>query len=474
MADYDSPRSQPSPAPAHERRIGIVGAGFTGALLAVHLIRHCRTPTCVLLFDRTGRFGPGLAYQTEDRGHLLNVRAANMSAFPDQPDHFLRWLDPFDPGPGAAAQAFASRGQYGRYLQDVLETARREAPPFLHFEPVAAEITDLEPMATGHCLIAADGTRHPVDDVVLCLGNFPPRPPAIARPGFYDDPSHFVSNPWDIAALEAIAPDRPVLILGSGLTMVDVVMTLTRRGHRAPLTVLSRHGLLPTVHQSAPPWPDFITGKSLPATVSARLALVRAEVRRAVRLGADWRSVVDSLRPHLPMLWRSLSRTEQRRFLRRLRPYWDIHRHRMAPEIAGTIEHLLARNRLTVVTGHLLDLERTDGSTLATIRPRRADEPVTLTTDVVINATGLATDILQVPDALIRNLLARGIVRPDPLAIGLDVSDNGGLIDRAGQPVPGLHALGPLTRSAWWEVTAVPELRNQATRFARQLAGPPP
>ena len=451
-----------------------MGAGFTGALLAVHLIRHCRTPTRVLLFDRTGRFGPGLAYRTEDRGHLLNVRAANMSAFPDQPDHFLRWLDPFDPGPGAAGQAFASRGQYGSYLQDVLETARREAPPFIHFEPVAAEITDLEPMATGHCLIAADGTKHPVDEAVLCLGNFPPRPPTIARPAFYDDPTHYVSNPWDTAAIEAIAPDRPALILGSGLTMVDVVMTLTRRSHHAPLTVLSRNGLLPTVHQFTRPWPDFIAGKSLPATVSARLTLVRAEVRRAARLGADWRSVIDSLRPHLPMLWRSLSRTEQRRFLRRLRPYWDVHRHRMAPEIAGIIDQLMIRNRLTLVTGTLLDLERTDGTTLATIRPRRADAPVTLTTDVVINATGLATDILQVPDALIRNLLARGTVRPDPLAIGLDVSDNGGLIDHAGQPVPGLHALGPLTRGAWWEITAVPELRNQVARFARQLAGPAP
>ena len=471
MVEYDSQRSQTPPAPALERRIGIVGAGFTGALLAVHLIRHCRTPTRVLLFERTGRFGPGLAYRTEDRGHLLNVRAANMSAFPDQPDHFLNWLDPFDPGPGAAGQAFATRSQYGRYLQDVLETARREAPAFIHFETVAAEITDLEPMAAGHCLIAADGLRHPVDEAVLCLGNFPPRPPAIPRPGFYDDPAHFVNNPWDTAALEAIAPDRPVLILGSGLTMVDVVMTLTRRGHRAPLTVLSRHGLLPTVHKFTRPWPDFITGKSLPPTVSGWLALVRAEVRRAARLGADWRSVLDSLRPHLPTLWRSLSRTEQRRFLRRLRPHWDVHRHRMAPEIASTIDHLMVRNRLSLVTGTLLDLERTDGTTLATIRPRRAGEPVTLTTDVVINATGLATDILKLSDALIRNLLARGIVRPDPLGIGLDVSDNGGLIDRAGQSVPGLHALGPLTRGAWWEITAVPELRNQAAGFARHLAG---
>lgn len=474
MVNNGSQRSQPSSSPTVERRIGIVGAGFTGALLAVHLIRHCRTPTRILLFDRTGRFGPGLAYRTEDRGHLLNVRAANMSAFPDQPDHFRRWLDPFDPSPGAAGQAFATRGQYGRYLQDVLETARREAPPFIHFEPVAAEITDLEPAAAGHCLIAADGTRHPVDEAVLCLGNFPPRPPAILRPGFYDDPAHFVSNPWDTAAIEAIAPDRPVLILGSGLTMVDVVMTLARRGHRAPLTVLSRHGLLPTVHQSAPPWPDFIAGKSLPATVSARLALVRAEVRRAARRGIDWRSVIDSLRPHLPALWRSLSRAEQRRFLRRLRPYWDVHRHRMAPEIAAAIDRLLIQNRLTLVTGRLLDLERRDGTTLATVRPRGGAQPVTLTTDVVINATGLATDILQVPDALIRALLARGLVRPDPLAIGLDVSDEGALIDQAGQPVPGLHALGPLTRGAWWEITAVPDLRNQAAQFAGQLAGPPP
>ena len=474
MAESERQPHPPAALEATGRRIGIIGAGFTGALLAVHLIRQCRTPTQVLLFDRTGRFGPGLTYRTDDRGHLLNVRAANMSAFPDQPDHFLRWLDPLDPGAnaaGATGQAFATRSQYGRYLQDILETARREAPPFVHFEPVFADITDLEPEGPGHRLIAADGSGYRVDDVVLCLGNFPPRPPAIANTGFFDDPRHYLSNPWDNAAIEAIPPDRPVLILGSGLTMVDVVMTLTRMGHRTPLVVLSRHGLLPTVHRASAPWPDFIAGTELPATVSGLFLLVRAQVRQAARHGGDWRSVIDSLRPHLPALWRGLPLSERQRFLRRLRPYWDVHRHRTAPEIAGTIARLWEREMLRLVTGRLLDLERKDGATLATIRPRGADSDVTLTTDVVINATGLATDILSVPDALIRNLLARGLVRPDPLAIGLDVCDQCGLIDRAGQSVPNLYALGPLTRGAWWEITAVPELRNQAAQFARHLAG---
>ncbi len=461
-------RSQPSAT--RERRIGIIGAGFTGTLLAAHLIRLCRVPTRVLLFDRSGRFGPGIAYRTDDPDHLLNVRAANMSAFPDRPDHFLAWLDPFDPGAGATRQAFATRGQYGRYLEDVLETARREAPPFLQFELITTEISDLEPNAAGHRLIGADGSVHPVDEVVLCLGNFPPRPPVIAHPFFFDDPAHFVSDPWNSAAIEAIAPDRPVLILGSGLTMVDVVMTLTRRGHRAPVAVLSRHGLLPTVHRATPPWPDFIANHQPPETVPALFALVRSEVRRASRSGRDWRSVIDSLRPHLPTLWRAFSYQEKRRFLRHLRPLWSIHRHRMAPEIAQILNRLRENGRLRVVTGRLLDLERSGNDTAASIQVRGLDTPVRLPTDVVINATGFATDITKVPDGLIRNLLGRGLVRPDPLGIGLDVLDDCSLIDRARQSVPGLYALGPLTRGAWWEL-AVPELRNQAAQFAGQLAG---
>jgi uncharacterized NAD(P)/FAD-binding protein YdhS len=340
----------------------------------------------------------------------------------------------------------------------------------VHFELVAADITDLEPIAAGHRLRGADGSEFVVDEAVLCLGNFPPRPPTIANPGFFDDPDSFVVNPWNQTAIAAIAPDRPVLILGSGLTMVDVVMTLAGQGHQAPLTVLSRHGLLPSVHQASPPVPDFIAGRRLPKTVSARLALVRAEVSRIARIGGDWRGVIDSLRPHLPFLWGSLSLAERQRFLRHLRPIWDVHRHRMAPEIADTINRLLIRERLTLVTGRLLDLERHQSTTIATIRPRGARQPMALTTDLVINATGLATDIRQVPDALVRNLLDRGIVRPDPLAIGLELSEDCGLIDRAGRLVPGLHALGPLTRGAWWEVTAVPELRNQAAWFAYALA----
>jgi uncharacterized NAD(P)/FAD-binding protein YdhS len=298
-------------------------------------------------------------------------------------------------------------------------------------------------------------------------------PAATTHAAFFEDPGLFVGNPWDNTAIEAISPDRPVLILGSGLTMVDVAVSLASRGHRAPLTVLSRHGLLPAVHRLSPPWPEFVTGSPPPETVSARLALVRAEVRRAARHGTDWRSVIDSLRPYLPDLWRSLPPAEKHRFLRHLRPYWDVHRHRMAPEIAETLDGLLVQKRLKQINGRLIDLERTDGATIATIRPRGSDTPITLTTDLVINATGLASDVRQLPDALIRNLLDRGTVGPDPLAIGLDVTDTCGLLDNTGRPVPGLYALGPLTRGAWWEITAVPELRNQTARFAQHLAGLP-
>ncbi len=474
MIESSSSRQTPVSGSLGERRIGIVGAGFTGALLAVHLVRQARTPTHILLFDRSGRFGPGLAYQTDDQSHLLNVRAANMSAFPDQPDHFVRWLDPLDvsaSGIGASGQAFATRGQYGRYLQDVLETARQSAPSCVRFETVAAEITHLEPTATGHQLVDGDGTQYSVDDVVLCLGNFPPRPPALTNPTAFDDPGSVINNPWDTAAIQAIRPDQSVLILGSGLTMVDVVVTLARQGHHAPLTVLSRHGLLPAIHRVCPPWPGFVGKTALPETISARLALVRAEVRRAAAQGVDWRSVVDSLRPYLPDLWRSLSLAEKRRFLRHLRPYWDVHRHRMAPEIAEILGRLLVQERLTLTVGRLVELQQAQEGVVATLRPRGTDTTTTLTVDWVINATGLASDIRQIPDVLVRSLLRDGTVRPDPLAIGLDVSDEGHLIDQNGQKIPGLYALGPLTRSAWWEITAVPELRNQAAQFARLFTG---
>lgn len=334
-------------------RIGIVGAGFTGSLLAAHLAREARTPMEILLIERRGRFGPGLAYSTDDANHLLNVRAANMSAFPDDPDHFLRWLARRN-GESARENAvklrFASRRDYGVYVADVLEQATAAAAPGVRLQRISGEAVGLTPIPGGVRLLL-DGLRHlDVQQAALCTGHLPPLPP----PGVSIDvlaSDRYIADPWEEGALARIGRDARALILGSGLTMVDVVLSLIAGGHRGDILALSRRGLLPTDHADIQPFASQLDPRNFPTTTRGLFRALRREAARAEMEGAGWRSAFDALRPYHHRLWCGLSLDERRRFMRHARSYWDTHRHRMAPEAARRIADLRASGQLSVRAG---------------------------------------------------------------------------------------------------------------------------
>lgn len=450
------------------RRIVVIGGGFSGSLLTAHLMRLSQQPTVITLIEKSGRVGRGLAYATQDDGHLLNVRVNNMSAFPDDPGHFQRWLVERGGSSAPAADAFVSRGTYGAYLEDVFQRSRGEAAPATRLEILAGEAVQLVRAGVGFTIHLADGRTVTADQAVLAIGNFPPSPPAAIDPSLVDD-RRYIGNPWDTARISQIAADESVLILGTGLTMVDVVVSLISRGHRAPITALSRRGLLPNRHRDVGSYPDFIAGTTLPTTLLDLLGRVRREVRFAAANGIDWRSVVDSLRPYIRQLWRAQPVKEQRRFLRHLRAYWDVHRHRMAPAIGDLIDGRRRNGGLRFLVGRLTEVAAIDGQVRATLLPRGGGDPVSLTADHVINSTGPECDFRRLPAPLIRSLLAEGTVRIDRLGLGLEVGEDDEIVDANGETVTGLHALGPLTRGAYWEMLAVPELRTQAAVLARTL-----
>ena len=103
-------------------RIAIVGGGASGALMAAHLLRGRPRNLAVTIIETRAELGRGLAYATDNPSHLLNVRAANMSAFADDPGHFARWLSTQRDAPAAADPEFrfVSRGLYGRYLESLI------------------------------------------------------------------------------------------------------------------------------------------------------------------------------------------------------------------------------------------------------------------------------------------------------------------------------------------------------------------
>lgn len=312
------------------RRIAIVGAGYTGALLAANLIRSAGTPLALTLIDPAADRGPGLAYTTPSGSHLLNVRAANMSAYADQPRHFVEWLA--RRGDGADGEtAFVPRVVYGDYLCEVLAQARRGAPAHVEVSDVYDRVEDIAEEAGVVVLRLGGGAELRADEAVLCLGNFPPSPPPGVTADLAASP-RFVGNPWDFAAIAGLPKDRPVLVLGTGLTMVDAVLALDDAGHPGPFLALSRRGLRPQVHAPVAAPAEVFDPDRLPTRTADLVRRVREAAGRT-----EWRAVVDSLRPYTHRLWQGLPLEERRRFLRHVRPYWDIHRHRIAPAVAARL-----------------------------------------------------------------------------------------------------------------------------------------
>jgi uncharacterized NAD(P)/FAD-binding protein YdhS len=416
-------------------RVAIVGAGYSGTIAAVEIARAAPGAEIVLI-EKSGRFAAGAAYGTSSPGHLLNVRARNMSALAGEPDHFAAWAA----GEGHGPDDYVPRRDYRRYLAALLDSV-----------PGVRRLTGEAVGIEGGELALASGDRIGFDSAVLAGGNYPSRLPAEFGPGA-------IHEPWSAEGAAAVgraaAGDGELLLVGTGLTMVDMAVSLEEAGFRGRITAASRRGLVPRAHVSPPPAP-------LERIPQARLG----ELVREVRGHSPWRASVDGLRPHSIALWQGLAEDEQRRFLRHLRPWWDVHRHRIAPQVAARIEAMRRSGRLEVAAARIARIEG-DRVTLA----RRGGGELSRRFAAVINCTGPQGAIERVEDALIRSLIASGRARPDRLGLGLEV-DGRSRIAGTGDG-PDLYALGPLTRGAFWEIVAVPDIRGQAAGVAKAIASP--
>ncbi|WP_161600967.1 FAD/NAD(P)-binding protein [Teichococcus oryzae] len=432
--------------------LAIIGGGFAGTSLALQA-RLARPDWRVLLFE-PAEPGPGLAYSTLEPGHLLNVPAAGMSLFPDRPAHFAEWLAARPDAPRAAPgePVFAPRRLYGRYLSEQFRAA--EGPMLRH---VALPVSRLERTGGGFVLRAGEETWR-AGRVALAVGGF-------AAPG--GAPPPMFSNPWDPAALRGIDPDAPVLLLGLGLTAVDMLVSLREGGHRGPVLGLSRHGWLPLPHlpRAAPP-----VAVELPQGCGPLEALrrIRQAQREAAGQGQPWQAVMDGVRPQVQRLWQDWDLAARRRFLRHGRSAWNLHRHRVAPSIGAFLAKQRATGGLEVVAGRLLSW-RTAASGAEVVIGRRGGGELRREVGRIIQCIGPDGASAWRQGAPVAGLMERGVVEVEPLGLGLRVAPSGQIADAAGSVVPGLAAIGPLTRGMLWEITAVPEIRAQA---AAALAGP--
>lgn len=443
-------------------RITIVGAGFTGSVLAIELARSAASGVDVCLVGIAANYARGVAYGDARPEHLLNVRARQLGATADYPADFADWLSLTE----KARDRFLPRLVYGEYLHARLNAAAELSQAAL--SRVEQEVIAVERLGAGFRVHLADGGAFFSDQVVLAVGALPPQPLTGVGPRLAVHPS-YIGWPWQDRALEGIDTDARLLVIGTGLTMADVVTTLRRRGHCGPITALSRHGLLPCAHGDEPAAPIALPPTVLHALNQHDLRQLLHTLRALSTIVPDWRSLVDAIRPYLQGFWRGMPVRERASFLRHLRPYWEIVRHRLAPAVADDITALRATGQLQIRAGRLLRARRVDGAVNVSIRERGCSDVSNETYDVLIRATGLDTDVEHTPDPLMANLRESGLLIADPLGLGVATNDRFEAIGRDGRAVRGLHVLGPLLRARLWEITAVPELRVAARALARQL-----
>lgn len=441
----------------------IVGAGASGTMAAAQLLSRARAPLRIALIEKSGAFGRGAAYGTFEASHVLNVRTKGMSAWPDDPEHFIRSLQA--QGIPCDGDAFVSRMYFGAYLSRVLLEAEAGSPRGSVCNRLTDEATAIERHAAGWAVQLRLGERLEARSVLLACGN--ERPAALPIPdGGVFDSDLWVASPWDPAALSAIASDDDVLLVGTSLTSVDVVLSLMARGHRGRITAVSRHGLLPRPHPQTSkrlPW----SGGALEPSARGLLRGLRRAVEDGQSRGEAWQDVVDSLRPQHAELWGRLSMAERRRFLRHLRARWDVVRHRMAPEVFDQVESVLARGQLEVLAGRPLRFQRVDDRLRCTIRSRGTGSEQTLTAHRGVNCTGPASPATS-GDPLLTSLFESGFAVPEPLGLGI-LTRRGQVIDREGGPQRELRAMGSLRKGELWESVAIPELRVQAAEAAQAL-----
>ena len=438
------------------QQIVIIGGGASGTLAAIHLARAAGERPLQLTVIEPGRLGEGIAYSTRDPQHRLNVPAVGMSAHPDDPEHFLRWVrargDADFPAGG-----FAPRRDYGKYLVETLSDALDEAPT-VDFEHVRTRAENLVPAGAGWRVDLAGGIFATADAIVLALGSGVPAT-AWAPPGLLAS-SLFVADPWAAKVTDDDVPGRggTVLIVGAGLSMADLAMSWGRSG--ATVHVVSRHGLLPLAHAADPgPKPS---APDLPDDESLDLAGLRRFVVEQIRAADDWRGGVDSLRPVTQQLWAKIPLEDQIRFLRTDNRRWGRIRHRVAPQVGAWLDEAFTGGRLVNHEGTVAEARETAGR--IEVRLTGGEKVIA---DVVVNCTGPANDPAHGTEPLLHALLDTGIVRAHPVGIGLDVDVDG--VPRAAMNLPPIITLGPPRQGELWESTAIPEIRVQAAALPEQL-----
>lgn len=447
------------------KRITIIGGGASGTLLAVNLLKNADVAEFELnLVERRSKIGRGVAFGTTRDSHLLNVPAGRMGAFPDDIEHFHKWLS--ENGHSFDSHDFVPRVKYGEYLRDVFTKATAEIPANVRLNLIDDEAVDMAVNGDSAEIMLGSGEILPSTHVILAFGNFKPPHPSVGDMSFTSSDKYF-QDPWSSALYDSLDPEDSIFIVGTGLSMIDVALHLHNHGHRGKISAISTRGLLPAVHKLGFTYPSFADELMKTDRITDILKIVRRHMKSADTNGSNWRAVIDSLRPATQKIWLDLPMAEKRYFKQHLSRYWNVARHRVPAEAAAVLDEMQSMGTLEILKGRLNGIQLNEGT--FNIKFSTLGEEHNVNADVLVNCIGSEANFSRIDSQFVKNLIARRHIRPDELAMGIDATPDGRVIDKNDAPSNVVFTLGTALKGILWESTAIPEIRSQARDLALKL-----
>lgn len=464
--------------------IAVIGGGFSGAAFAIHMSRLAPQPVEILLIEPRERLGAGLAHSAAHPDHRLNAADSIHLLHLDQPDHFSVWLKASgalerDPDAIAAnGRVYPRRSDFGAYVNAEIARHQESNPSGTGIRHVRRRALRITRVAEDFDVTLEDGMTLRVGACVLALGQGRPNLPALLR----DASGHpdCVANPWDLDALGRIDPGRSILILGTGLTTADVVATLVSQGHRAPIDAVSRRGMRPTRHSAYAPTmprlhglmqeiPDFVARHGTAETVAGIVKALRADIGRIDPARASWHALFDEVRDASHVLWPHLSTAEQMRFLRHLKPWYDVHRFRIPPQNEQIVARAVDAGQLAFHSARTLSILPGPRGFEVAFQNRGAAGARMANYATLINCTGFDNRLAALTDPLVQGLAGDGLLRASPCGIGVEIDAQARAIGVRGASVPKLHVIGPLTAGSIGEASSVPVITRQILQMIPRL-----
>lgn len=450
--------------------IGIIGGGFCGVMTLNHLIKEAKQPLIIFLFNKKYPVAKGIAFQSYTDEHLMNVEARNMSAFVNDPDHFVKWCQrkQLHRDHQEVPTSYLPRNYYGQYLNEVYQVCLSHLPEHIQFTSIDDEVIDVENKGDQYIISTKGEQKTIADKIVLATGNDAPEDPKIPNTDFLKS-SRYHSNPWNAISIQDVPEAKNVLIIGTGLTMVDVVLGLLEKNFTGKIIALSPHGFKILPHRKQHPQRLILDELAPPYDLQTVFKLFYKFVRQAKINGQSGETVVDAVRSKTQEIWQHLSLRDKERFMTHLRHMWGVARHRLPADIHKKIQSLIQDQHLEVVAGKIDNITVDADGAHVEVTLRHTHQKLNLIVDRVINCTGPQTDIRKQKGNLYRNLIEKKLVASDEMNLGIHATADGRIINSDGTISNRIFTLGSLLKGKLWESTAIPELRVQAYRTALLL-----